>query len=189
MKSLAEKMDDRQPTVLLQQRYGDLREMVHRRTLNRVQMLIGAPFYWYEWSHIRKELRALKQEIRSINAAFNVSQTKLEAISRRGWNIAGEARQVVGQEKLARQLLEQFRERRVHGEAFETAQRQHAALRASLEKIPKYFLSGDEAAVLEQADKESIADVYEILEETRSGVASLVEQVQAWRPIRRTTAG
>ena len=76
--------------------------------------------------------------------------------------------------------MDDLRLSNVGGAAFEAATRQELDCKSRLSEIPRGFLSGDEASVGEQADKDAIVRVHQIVSETRPALEKLFSQAQSW---------
>ena len=158
----------------------------------RAQAMIGAPFFVFQWLGVRRSIGDLHKEIRRIKAEFNALQSSARTLARRGWEAAEKVRRVV-EGAAGAGHLERFAERHMQGEA-PWGREPRAGASQQPGKIPQwFFLEAGEDAVLQGAEKESVADVYEILGEAGPAVEKLLEQVQGWekqlkRPMKRSPA-
>lgn len=181
MKALAGRLESvAQRLAYLQQHYGRVRAESHRFELHPWQLLIGAPFYLFQWFGIRQMVGDLRRETIRMRAEFSALQGSTQVLARRGWDVASKARQVLEKERQARQALNTLGERHVQGDAFEAALLQAGELRAILEQVPDIFFKADETTLLSQSDKEVIADVFELLYQAEPAADRLLEQVKEW---------
>jgi uncharacterized phage infection (PIP) family protein YhgE len=181
MKALAGRLESiAQRLAYLQQHYGRVRAETHRLGLHPWQLLVGAPFFLFQWLGIRRMVGDLRRETIRMRAEFSALQGSTQVLARRGWDVASRARQVLEKERQARQALNALGERHVQGDAFEAALLQAGELRAILEQVPDIFFKADETTLLAQSDKEVIADVFELLHQAEPAADRLLEQVREW---------
>ena len=161
----------------MEEQHVSIQQRVRRLSANRWQATIGAPVFWY---FLRQEVAQLWKDLAASRAALAAADEFGQSITSLGWEIAQQARQVGELQQQVKSLLEQLQDKNLHGDGIEAAIRQERQVRQELEQIPRYFLSGDETAVLEQADKASIAQVHDLVDETRPLLEQSLSQLQAW---------
>ena len=163
--------------TVLEHQHVSIQERMRRLASSRWQATVGAPYFWYL---LRRDVAGVRRGIGGLDQMQAVTGQTLQGISALGWDIAQQAREAQEIDRQVERLLAKLRERGLRGEAFESAERQEGSARAALAEIPRFFLTGDQEAVVQQADKSSITRAHELLAGSRPVLDQLAEQARAW---------
>ncbi len=139
--------------------------------------MLGAPYLWH---FLRRDIARLNQEISRASQALDAASEMADELRNMSWSVAQQARQARQVQQQVSQVLERLRAAHVQGDTMDAALRQEAQAQAALARIPALYLEGSQASVLEEAGKEGVAFVYQIIQETRPALDQLLSQAQDW---------
>jgi DNA repair exonuclease SbcCD ATPase subunit len=176
--SLQEQLDGLEGSIQdLQRRRVTLQEESNRLTFNRWRVLFSAPYYWYQ---LRKDISEGWDTLGEIGERLESIRDYEKNLEHISWDVAQQARETRAIGVQVKQKYDGLHARGVHGRTMEEALREQMETQATLARIPAYFFSGDQAQVLEQADKERTAEVHALLDEARPDLERLLAQAGAW---------
>jgi phage terminase small subunit len=154
-----------------------IHEGMRRLAANRWQATIGAPYFWYS---LRSDLAEIWKLRDAIQVELQTAEGSLKDLSKVAWQVATQARQVQNTQGQVDRLLDGLRSKNVRGDALHQAVNQAERCRTAMAQIPHYFLEGEEAVVLEQADLESVSQAHAILIDTQPLLDRLRAQLEDW---------
>jgi hypothetical protein len=135
----------------------------------------------YDWYRIRQKITALRKEQEQVERSFEAASKTVSRLERQGWDIASQARQVLTNNQMAVSILTGLFNSDIQDQALEISLADARECEQWLStRIPVYFLSGDEQAVLGQSDKASISQVHAMLTQARPGVEELLTKAKTW---------
>jgi hypothetical protein len=155
----------------------EIQQRMRQLSANRWQATVAAPYLWYL---IRKDVEGLFKKKAELQSALASAGDFGQTFTGLAWEVALQAREVWKIQQSISRLIEDLRASNVGGKAFEAATRQELDCKSRLSEIPRGFLSGDEASVGEQADKDTIVHVHQVVSETRPVLEKLFSQAQSW---------
>ena len=161
----------------LEAKYINFQEQIRSASRNPWKGILGAPAFWY---FTRRDITKLDNKLSAQTTHLQTAGETVESLKQLGWEVALRAREARGVDQQVSLLLEKLKSSNVHGDMLDNAVQREKRARDSLTEIPNFFLSADEAAVLEQAEEDSITQAYRILGGTRPELDDLIIQAQAW---------
>ena len=161
----------------LQYRLVSMQEQVRRLSRLDWQTIAGGPYFWYL---LRKDVAALLRDLTPARCALASASQAEHELSRLGWDVALQARQVNQLQQQTNSILLKLQARGVHGDTIEEAAQEEAQSRQAIAQLPTWILSGEEAQVLELADKASVIAAHQIISLLQPGLEGLLAQAQAW---------
>jgi len=179
VRRLLEQIDDlnmmvrgiEQQRVALQEQERLLRKNLWRSTM-------GASFQWYT---LEKNVESLQRELAKAQETLAAANEQEQKLSRLSWEVAGQARQTSGLQEQVRRLVEELRSKNLHGDALDSAARGESLARQALGSLPKVLLEGDEAQVIENANKISVGQAHSMLEATGPALETLRRDLEDWK--------
>jgi hypothetical protein len=159
--------------------YAQIRERMRQlASPNDFKLLMRLPFESYEAHKWAGELRrSLDRAGRGLESAYGLL-TKLE---KQGWEVAQQARRVLQDAQKAYQKLEALRARNLSDASLDgwiEAGREWE--RRFQTGVPIYFMSGSEADVLSQDDRQSVSEVFRLASDGRPAVDGLLAKAREW---------
>jgi hypothetical protein len=161
----------------LDQQFVDLQASAHRLNSRKGMALIGAPFFWYQFN---QQVTELSQKTASLQSAFQSAEGAAQRVEQIAWEVAEQARETHDLLEQNGRILKNLSAQNLHGAGMEGALREHESARQAMAAIPASFFQADEASLLEQADKETVVQVFTILGQERPGLEILLTQVDEW---------
>lgn len=182
--SLAEKLH-RQLDIVdsavkeLMRRYGELHTAYRTVSLWTWKTLPRFPLDMYA---LQKQAVQLNKDTQETTGSLQSVDRFREELDQQGWKVAGEARQTLEQDLNAGGILSNLQSAGVQDPLLETTiqdtQHWERILRS---QAPAYFMGGDEAAIKDQADKHTVAQVFRVVDQARPAVQELLKKAQAWQ--------
>lgn len=161
----------------LEQRHVDLQERVHWLGSSRWQALIGGPYHWFQ---LRRETAGVWEDLERVQQALVEADEMSQRLQRLSLEVAQQVREARLLQQQTSHLMDQLRQRGMHGDSMEKASTQEQQTKTSLGQVPTFFMEEDEKIVLEQADKDSTTSVHGILEQAVPTLNTLLTQAQSW---------
>lgn len=161
----------------LERRQANAQDQMRHLESTRWLATVGAPYDWYL---LDKKVGEMNTESAALLAAAEVAGEGAETIERLSWEVANRSREIRELQVQVNKLLDSLHTHNVHGEAMDQALRQEERSRKALSAIPPYFYDASESAVLNQADRETVAQVHRMIEDHRPKLEELKQQVQDW---------
>jgi uncharacterized phage infection (PIP) family protein YhgE len=155
----------------------ELQQRMRQLSANRWQATMAAPYLWYL---IRKDADGLFEKKDALETALATASDFGQTFTGLAWEVALQAREAWGIQQRLSQAMEGLRLGKVSGETFEAATQQELDCKTRLSEIPTIFLASDEASLGEQADKDMIVHVHEIVSEIRPELERLYAQALGW---------
>lgn len=163
----------------LYERYIHLRESVQKLDWREPRKALRIPYDMYI---LRQDVASLTKEKEHINNALQDAVQRVKGLERLGWEAALQARNAIQDNQTALNTLTGLHNAGINDPELESALEDSVHLEKSFEaRVPVYFLSGDEATVLEKADKATIAAVHDLLHDARPAVSEILTVSQAWQ--------
>lgn len=132
------------------------------------------------WQNLKKNTSGLLQKTSDLEAPLEEAQAIQQTLEMLGWKVALEARSLNLLLLTTEDLLQALHRKNLRGETLEKTQKQLVVTSVELGRIPQYFLDASQTSLLEQATKEDIALVFEILRENRSVIEETALKIQGW---------
>jgi hypothetical protein len=164
----------------IQRRYDRVAAEVDRQDVSSAQTIVGAPFLWVNSYRAWRELKSIRTDLAGLEEAFKVVKESLRQLNSLAWEVALQVRRLQEDEEQLKGLIEGMSDRKVHGKSFETAISQEKKLRSALRRIPEYFFTAGQAELLQQADKETVSNIVDILTSVQPDLEKQFQQVREW---------
>ncbi|HWQ83874.1 MAG TPA: hypothetical protein VN363_04870, partial [Anaerolineales bacterium] len=158
--------------------YIDLQEKLHELNENRFRALVAAP---YLWNDLYLSASRLDQQTSAIISHQQEIQTWLDQLQGLAWEVAVQARKASQLQKQIDAGMDALLNEHMYGAALEAAQVEADQWLSALAQIPAYFLSGDESAVLQQAEPAGAAEVFSLAVRAQPALENLDRQVEDWQ--------
>ncbi len=188
--------DDPEPygqlTISLQQQLQRIDTQIHDLELELVRLherasaaapkgfpqALNAPKSWYQ---LRSDALAFSERAGQTWQSIDAAAQQTHLLERLSWQVAQKARQVSALQEQAHQLIDQLRQRGLHGAALEDAAQVVQQTHAEIQQIPIFFLSGDQNSLLQQADKASASAVHGLATRVEQTLQPVVAQASEWQ--------
>ncbi len=159
------------------QRYVRLQEGA--RPISAVYKLITVliPTSWYR---LQREAGKLVGELQAEHSDLESARMQAEGLTHLGWDTAQQARQAFLVQQESKQLFEKLHALGLHGEQYESINRQRRQIREKLDQIPVYFFSGDEAEVINLAQREDVILTYSNIEAAKLELEQVISTGSEW---------
>jgi DNA repair exonuclease SbcCD ATPase subunit len=145
--------------------------------------IIQLPFNWY-FQH--QSTRSLLEETKRIEQEVESAENLLQNLANKGKEVAGLARRVLAEVQSALSILAGLRGSGIHDPNLDaTTQEARNWEQALHERVPLYFLEGDEDEVSTLTDKNTVIDVYRIVDKARPVGEALEKQATEWEQQRQ----
>jgi len=132
------------------------------------------------WARLKSNTSRLLRQSSELSAPLEEAKTIQQTLDTLGWKIALEARSLNLQLTTTEALLHELRGKNLGGEALEETEKQLVVSRVEMSRIPKYFFEGSQEKLFEQATKEEISLVFEIVQENRGTIEEAALKAQQW---------
>jgi hypothetical protein len=182
--SLAEKLQ-RQLDIVdsavneLMRRYGELQTAYRTVSLWTWKTLPSFPLDIYA---LHKQVAQLKMDTQETVGSLQAVDRFKEELDQQGLKVAGEVRQTLEQDLKAGCILGDLQSAGVQDplleKTIEDIQNWERILR---NQAPAYFMGGDEAAIKNQADKHTVAQVFRVVDQARPAVDEMLKKAQDWQ--------
>ncbi len=166
--------------VNLKNHYVLIQSTIHRITFQSWKILVGAPFTVVTWFQVSREVKKIEDEIAQINQGIAAIQDQIMEVEGQAWKVALRARQAIEIEKEVRRLMEFLSDHKLSGDAFEEAAAQEEQIIEWLEQIPSYFFVGDDSSISQQAKKEDVCALHDLLNRIEPSLQDLTHTLQGW---------
>jgi hypothetical protein len=166
--------------VPLKSRYIDIQNRVRSLHLRSWKMLIGAPFYLFSWYSIQGSIRQLLHDHDELRKLVDVVWHDIADMKRQAWLVAVKAREIYAREREIRRLIDNLSDKKLFGDTFELAASQEESVIEALERIPEYFLLADEEAISKLSTKETVCQVYTLLNQVEPVLEELSDKLSLW---------
>jgi hypothetical protein len=134
-----------------------------------------------EWLALRKESQILGLEEEIESHALESADVVLNRLSNQGWESAVHARKVLEDAQNASRILAGLQSAGIRDSELDTAFKNTEEWQKSLtSQIPVYFMSGNEADIVEKADRTTISAVYRLSQQAKPQVETALKDAQAW---------
>jgi len=163
------------------ERYAWMRARQRRMSFGVLQTLVSAPFYWFNWYRLRRDVSALRAGVAALQDRLALIRQETLGLEEQAWQVALFARATVGVAREIQPLLADLEAQKLAGDTFEAAASRARALMAQLEEIPSIFLAADKGTVLARSDQAATADVYDLVTQVRGELENLGEQLKIWK--------
>jgi hypothetical protein len=135
----------------------------------------------YEWYRVRQKVGAFHQKQQQVEQTFVTAEGIVSKLEKQGWDVAFQARQVLSDNQTVVSILTGLYNSEIKDQTLDSSLTDARECEQWLStRIPVYFLSGDEQAVLAQADKASISQVHTMVSQARPGVEELLTRAKTW---------
>lgn len=158
--------------------YFAIRKDIRRAELTSVLAVLQAPLAWYA---IRRRIAVLLQQSDALEEALQAAQSTAEQLQRMGWQVAQKARDFDACLEQASEIAHDLHKAGVKGAAFQEAIRTGGRLRSVVQSIPLFFFSSEPEAVIAEADKATIIQIDQLLEENRPALDELLANLEVWK--------
>jgi hypothetical protein len=129
----------------------------------------------YEWYRVRQKVGAFHKKQQQVEQTFVAAEAIVSKLEKQGWDVAFQARQVLADNQAVVSILTGLYNSEIKDQTLDSSLTDARECEQWLStRIPVYFLSGDEQAVLSQADKASISQVHTMVSQARPGVEELL---------------
>ena len=129
---------------------------------------------------LNKELKQASQDLSQLEILLGQSEQQAQALALIGWQVARHARQTATIFQALGERLENLTQHRAHGSAFEALSEKAGQTATRLAQIPEYFHSAGQESFQSQAEKTTVIQVFEILQEANQELDGIETQLQAW---------
>ena len=135
----------------------------------------------YEWFSIRQRVQDLRKQEQQAGYTLEEARKTIQKINEQGWEVAIQARQVLADNRALVSILSGLYNADIRDPDLETSLKDARECEDWLStRVPVYFLSGDQASVLAEADKESVTQVFSMVLQARAGVDELMSKAKSW---------
>lgn len=158
--------------------YSDIQSQIRLLSAAGWLRIIQMPFDWYK---VQKSVLKLRTDIENGETGFNQVESLSQELDKLSWRVAIIARQVLSSDESALQIMNDLSNAGLQGIALEkniNAGNHWAVVLHG--QVPVYFYTGNEEGVAAQSDKNTIAQVFRIVEEARVAVEPILKQAQEW---------
>jgi chromosome segregation ATPase len=163
------------------QELGQRRVVLHQRAAdlntNFWRTMLGAPYLWHL---LRRDVDRLRQDFAQAGQALTAAEQMGNELRSMSWSVAQQARQTLHTQQQVGKVMERLQAEHIQGDTMDAAVRREAEARQALSEIPALYLEGSQAEVLEQAGKEGVAWVYQVIQQIRPALDELLSQAQGW---------
>ncbi|RPI30247.1 MAG: hypothetical protein EHM70_14360, partial [Chloroflexota bacterium] len=179
VKRLVSRLEDMEnQTRYLFQRYGEVREDIKAASFNDWHSIFRLPYDWY---NIRHQVNELRSEVKDMEGESNQVYELIHKIETLGWEVACHARKVLEDNRSAVKVLTGLNASEIKDRLLDDCIAEGKGWEKTLStRVPVYFLSADEATILGQADKTTIANVHHTLREARPAIDDLLSKAKTW---------
>jgi len=161
----------------LNQRYVRLQEGARPVSAAGKLITVLIPTSWYRLQHVAGKL---VQELQAEHSDLESTRMQAEGLTRLGWDTAQQARQTFLVQQESKQLFEKLHALGLHGEQYESINRQRRQIRERLDQIPVYFFSGDEEEVIRLAQREDVILTYSNIEAVKLELEQVITTGSEW---------
>ncbi|HSO27975.1 MAG TPA: hypothetical protein VLS48_07885 [Anaerolineales bacterium] len=158
--------------------YVAVQEQARRLDFRSFQAVVGAPFFWYE---VRRKLRQQKRDARTVDAGLEAGDELLGELDTIPWEAALEARRTQEIFISIQHILDELKEKGLHGPVFEAAVQQAEELEDQFEALPPLYLEGAQEQVLQQAEVENTIQVHAAVTKIAPEINELLNRTQGWQ--------
>ena len=165
--------------VDVERRHVALQEQARLQEKNGswLRTLSGAPL---QWRRLYQETSQLKNTHAQIQTDSQAALEQLKSLEKASLGVAQRAQQVWKLGSQTHQWMQRLQQHHLQGEAFDNARDLESGYQQQLQEIPAYFIDGSQAEILEKASKESVSQVYALLENLAPQFEKLLTQAQEW---------
>jgi chromosome segregation ATPase len=142
-----------------------------------LRTLTGAPLHW---QRLNKECNQLKSFQSQIQTLIQPAMELVKSLENISLEAARQARRLWKLGSQTQQWLQRLQQLNVQGQAFDAAQENATILQQKLKEIPADFINGSQSEILENSSKESVSQVWALVEVLNPQLESLLAQGMEW---------
>lgn len=157
--------------------YIALQEQLRQHTRRWYGLFLISPF---RQTRLRREAENLRIRLEQQAGSLAEVEGLNRELDQMSWRIAGEARQMAAAQLKRMGRIQALGERKVHGAAFTDLESQAVQIEVELAKIPALFLDGSEAELNDQAERQAVIAVYQILTQVYPAGQQVDERLGGW---------
>ncbi len=163
----------------VERRLVGLQEKARRLERNGswLRTLTGAPL---QWQRLNQEINQLKKTQSQIQTDTQAALEHLKNLELLSLEVAKQAQETAKLANQSRQWMQRLQQHHLQGEAFDKAQQLEANLQQQLKAIPSFFTEGNQIEILENSSKESICEIFALLEDAKPQLENLLSQAKEW---------
>lgn len=166
--------------VSTKSQYIDIQNKAHAHHFRPWQMLIGAPFFVYNWFAILGDSRLLLRQYEELDKLVELAWQDVAELKKQSWLVAMRAREIVAREKSIRRSMDDLGNQKLYGDTFEVAAIQEESVIEILELIPEYFLIAEEELLSERSTKDEVCRVHSLLNQAEPVLDELDNKLSLW---------